>query len=82
MNGHGLTQKSPANGHALDAEQTTESTVTGTRRRAGKETNGYGNGHAVTDSELKPRARAPIDWEIPRKALHGSIGMSLPYPFT
>ena len=34
------------------------------------------NGHVATVVEVKAEAR-PIDWEIPRKILHSSIGMCL-----
>jgi diacylglycerol kinase (CTP) len=43
-----------------------------------------GNGHAtLRDKAISPTARAKkIDWEIPRKALHSSIGMSRDFDLT
>jgi diacylglycerol kinase (CTP) len=39
--------------------------------------NGHANGIAAHDKAIAPTAQAKkIDWEIPRKALHSSIGMS------
>jgi diacylglycerol kinase (CTP) len=39
--------------------------------------NGHANGVAAHDKAIAPTAQAKkIDWEIPRKALHSSIGMS------
>ena len=39
--------------------------------------NGHANGIAAHDKAITPTAQAKkIDWEIPRKALHSSIGMS------
>jgi diacylglycerol kinase (CTP) len=39
--------------------------------------NGHANGISHPDKTIAPTAQAKkIDWEIPRKALHSSIGMS------
>ncbi len=39
--------------------------------------NGHANGVALRDKAIAPTAQArKIDWEIPRKVLHSSIGMS------
>ena len=39
--------------------------------------NGHANGFAAHHKAIAPPAQAKkIDWEIPRKALHSSIGMS------
>jgi hypothetical protein len=47
--------------------------------------NGHGNGNGIAprDKAMAPTAQTKkIDWEIPRKALHSSIGMSRDFDLT
>jgi hypothetical protein len=58
-----LTKRGVANGHA--------------NGQLNGHANGHANGQVASTKQANKPAVAPIDWEIPRKALHSSIGTSL-----
>lgn len=82
----GKPAKNRTSTESVDSQplMTTTTTVraTTTRQRKTKpvpRTNGNGNGHPVPAAAA---AAPPIDWEIPRKSLHASIGFLVLYLYS